>query len=76
MRGIFCVFEDAFAGKPRSYTDHAESVGARLAREGRASVYQSLAVDRPGFLVCNKCENTACKSSDALSSSRLSLLSM
>ncbi|RZI23253.1 hypothetical protein EUX58_17515 [Pseudomonas sp. 770NI] len=32
--------------------------------------------ERPGFLVCKRCENTACKSSDALSSSRLSLLSM
>ena len=32
---------------------------------------------RPGFfLVCSRCENTACRSSEALSSSRLSLLSM
>ena len=35
------------------------------------------AVLRPGFFFGNiRCENTACKSSEALSSSRLSLLSM
>ena len=41
-----------------------------------ATATQSFADGREGLpLVCSKCEKTACKSSEALSSSRLSLLS-
>src|SRR5471030_119423 len=51
----------------------------RLREQARSHIFDrvySFTDERPGFFVCNKCENTACKSSDALSSSRLSLLSM
>jgi len=65
-----------FVGFTRSAV-HRKSCGSWLASDlGQLGLTYSLAVDRPGFLVDNKCENTACKSSDALSSSRLSLLSM
>ena len=57
---------DAIAGKPAP-TQASSHIFDRV---------YSFTDERPGFFVCNKCENTACKSSDALSSSRLSLLSM
>ena len=56
-------------------------VGAAGGYDGGEAVCQTnryqTAVLRPGFFFGSiRCENTACKSSEALSSSRLSLLSM
>ncbi len=57
-----------------------KSVGADSSAKGRKAAPKKFDQPLTGtelrFLVCNKCENTACRSSEALSSSRLSLLSM